>query len=93
MLRGKSNEELLTIVRTLLDEAGQRGKHIGGLIPYIYEKEGKIPKVSNTKLIELIAEISWKLGEDQRTFNPQKYLKNVFKGKQKGRAYKAFIEH
>jgi hypothetical protein len=63
------------------------------LILYIYGKDGKILKVSDTKLIELIAKISWKLGENWRTFNPQKYMKNVFRGRQKGRADKAFIEH
>jgi len=93
LLSGKSNEDLRNIAESLLDEAKKRGKHVDDnfLIQYIYWKTGKIPNLSESELIELIAEISWKLGEDRRKFDFQKYMKNVFKGRQKGRAYKTFI--
>jgi hypothetical protein len=92
MLSGKSNEELRNIAESLLDEAKKRGKHINSnfLIQYIYWKTGKIPNISESELIKLITDISWKLGEDRRKFDFQKYMKNVFKGRQKGRAYKTF---
>ena len=91
MLRGKSREELLSICHELLNCARQRDVHIPGLIGYIYSKDGKIPSVSDAKLIEFIADISWKLRK--REFDYQRYIKTLFKGRQKGRAYKTFREH
>ena len=87
MLGGKSREELSSICHELLNCARQRNVHISGLRGYIYSKDGTIPSGSDA-LIEFIVDISWKLRK--REFGYQRYMKTLFTGRQKGRAYKTF---
>jgi intein/homing endonuclease len=92
-LRERSDEDVRLLCCALLDEASERGKAFArhkpfSLIEWIYCKTGHLPNVSRDKILELIADISWELR--RRDFDVEGYMKNVFKGRQKGRATRTF---
>ena len=54
----------------------------------------EMPSLIDTELAELIADISLHFRRFcESDFTYQSYMKTVFKGSQKGRAYKSFVEH
>ena len=92
-LEGKSLQELRDLLHELLEycKKNNKPKCAPILINYVWYGTGKIPNLSRTELTDSIADIASCLGV--RDFNYKKYMETLFKGRQKGRAYKSFKDH
>jgi len=78
-LRGKNCKELRAIWEDECETAS----------PFM---RARMQHASDTELIEAIADIKL-LRMKPRDFDVGRYYKNLFKGRQKGRAYRSFWEH
>ena len=80
-LKMKSREELLAICE---DEI------FSFMNPFT---RARMSYASDTELIEAIADVMLLRMKPHIPFDVKRYYKNLFKGRQKGRAYKSFWEH
>ena len=80
-LKVKSREELLAICE---DEI------FSFMNPFT---RARMSYASDTELIEAIADVMLLRMKHPTPFDVKRYYKNLFKGRQKGRAYKSFWEH